>query len=464
VEIESKADAIKVLADIKSEQKRLAEANRDLSENVIEKMAADLKDAQQKIAEMAAPKVHTVSEKEATLRQFVKQDGSLDVAGMATDTTDRGEWHQEFKQLVDDRNLAKLMTKSGSVPQLDAKLNAHMKSAPVEVRKAFSDSAGVGAEWIPDLLLPNLVSKLYTPRAVEALFPTMAMTTKEIRLPFLTLKATPYVKTGATYGTITATDDVTSQVSLTAKSIAARITVDEDASTDSVVAGLDYARNSLADAIASAVEDAIINGDTAGTHMDDIANWNPRSRWATGALGDAKDHRKAFLGLRAQAFDTGANRSASGDSLQYDGILETRALMDGAHGIGSNMAFICSPEYYLKYLLAIDEVATIDKIGPQASVLTGQVAVIAGAPVIVSDYLTADLNASGVYDNSTKTQTGYLLVNRDAYMMANYKPLTIDIDREVVNGAVEVVATRRTIFKCMEESSKTVAFAFNLTA
>ena len=69
MEIESKADAIKVLADIKSEQKRLAEANRELNDNVIEKMAADLKDAQQKIAEMAAPKVHTVSEKEATLRQ-----------------------------------------------------------------------------------------------------------------------------------------------------------------------------------------------------------------------------------------------------------------------------------------------------------------------------------------------------------------------------------------------------------
>lgn len=94
--------------------------------------------------------------------------------------------------------------------------------------------------------------------------------------------------------------------------------------------------------------------------------------------------------------------------------------------------------------------------------MTGQVAVIAGAPVIVSDYLTADLNASGVYDNTTKTRTGYLLVNRDAYMMGNYKPLTIDVDREIVNGAVEVVATRRTIFKCMEESSKTVAFAFDL--
>ena len=77
MEIESKADAIKVLADIKSEQKRLAEANRELSDNVIEKMAADLKDAQQKIAEMAAPKGETVSEKEATLPAPEPPSGSL---------------------------------------------------------------------------------------------------------------------------------------------------------------------------------------------------------------------------------------------------------------------------------------------------------------------------------------------------------------------------------------------------
>ena len=78
--IQTKSDAVKVLADIKAEQKRLADSNRELKEHTIEKMAADLKDAQQKIAELGAPKVETVSEKEATLRQHIREDGSLDVA------------------------------------------------------------------------------------------------------------------------------------------------------------------------------------------------------------------------------------------------------------------------------------------------------------------------------------------------------------------------------------------------
>ena len=459
--IKTRDDALKVLSDLKAEQKRLQDSNRDLTENM-EKKAAALKDVQQKLAELDAPKVVTVSEREATLRQFVSDDGSLDVAGMANDTADRGEWHAEFKRLIDDRNLAKLMTKSGSVAPLDAKLNAHMSVAPDVIRRTFSDSAGVGAEWIPDLLLPQLVNKLYTPKAVEALFPTMQMPGKELRLPFLTLKVKPYLKSGATYGTITAEDDATSQVSMTAQSLAARIQVDEDASVDSIVAGLEYARASLADAISTAVEDAIINGDTAGSHQDTITAWNPRSRWNASGLGGSDDHRSAFLGLRAQAADVGTNRNASGDSDHYNGILSTRAVMDGAHGVGSNLAMICSPEYYLEHLLAIEEVATIDRMGPQAVVAQGQVAAIAGMRVVVSDYMTADLETSGLFTDGTGGKTGYLIVNTDAYMMGNYKPLTVDIQREIVNGVVDVVATRRCIFKAMEVGSKSVAYAINI--
>ena len=172
MDIQNKADALQVLSEITAEQKRLKEANRDLTENM-EAKAADLKIVQQKLAEMSAPKVVTVSEREATLRQFVGTDGSLDVAGMASDEVDRGDWHSEFKRLIDDRNLAKLMTKSGNVPTMDAKLNMHMASAPSDVRRAFSDSAGVGSDWIPDLVLPTLMQKLHTPRAVESLFNTM---------------------------------------------------------------------------------------------------------------------------------------------------------------------------------------------------------------------------------------------------------------------------------------------------
>ena len=140
MDIQTKADAIKVLADLKAEQKRLADSNRSLTEN-LEKKSADLKAVSQKLGELSAIKPVTVSDREATLRRFVRDDGSLDMQGMVSDETDRGKWHQELKQLVDDRNLTKLMTKRGNVDKLDRKIADHFKSAPVDIRRAFSDSS-----------------------------------------------------------------------------------------------------------------------------------------------------------------------------------------------------------------------------------------------------------------------------------------------------------------------------------
>ena len=53
MDIQTKADAIKVLADLKAEQKRLADSNRDLTEN-LEKKSADLKAVSQKLGELSA--------------------------------------------------------------------------------------------------------------------------------------------------------------------------------------------------------------------------------------------------------------------------------------------------------------------------------------------------------------------------------------------------------------------------
>ena len=62
----------------------------------------------------------------------------------------------------------------------------------------------------------------------------------------------------------------------------------------------------------------------------------------------------------------------------------------------------------------------------------------------------------------TTTKTGYVIVNTDAYMMGNYQPISTQIQREIVNGVVDVVATRRCIFKAMEAASKSVAYAYNI--
>ena len=467
MDIKTRDEAVKVLADIKTEQKRLSDSNRDLKDNVIEKMAADLKDAQQKIAEMAAPKVETVSEKEATLRYHVKADGSLDVAGLVNDESDRGEWHAEFKRLVDDRNFTKMLTRNGKgSDKLEQKLNDHISKAPALIQRAFSDASSVGADFVPDLLLPELRKKLYVPTALEAAFPSFNMTAKEIRFPFSTGAVAPFLKNAATWSAITAMDDTTSQISATAKSFGARITADEDTVADSVVPALDYFRDSLTVALQAGVESAILNSDTATEHADifSVASprlWDEGGRWDTGTVAStAADHRRAFIGLRAAAFDASTGRDAN--AMTYADILETRSSLDGGYQAANDLLMVVSPIVMTKWLLQLAETKTLDVMGAAAGILNGSIGKIGGMDVMVSGAMTDDLSASGVYDGSDETKTGYVIVHRPSWVMGSYKPQTIDIDREIVKGQIEIVGTRRCTLIDMSNGAKSVAYGYNV--
>ena len=466
MDIQTKSDAVKVLADIKAEQKRLADSNRELKEHTIEKMAADLKDAQQKIAELGAPKVETVSEKEATLRQHIREDGSLDVAGLISDPTDRGEWHAELKRIVDDRNFTKMLTKDGRGSMaLENKMNEHIAKAPGLIKRVFSDASGVGADLVPDMLLPELQKKLYVPTALEAAFPSFAMQSKEVRLPFATGAVVPFLKSGATWSSITASDDTTSQISATAASFAARITADEDTVADSIVPALDMFRESLLVALQSGIEDCMINGDTAATHADIAAAgsprvWNGGGRWSSAASGTAADHRRSFIGFRAAANDKSTARNAV--AMTYADIMATRAVLDGGYQAASDLLMVVSPIVLTKHLLQLAEVKTLDVFGPNAPILSGGLAKLGGMDVLVSGFMTQDLNASGNYDGSTTTKTGYCIVHRPSFRMGNYKPQTVDIDREITKGQIEIVGTRRCTLVDVSGSNKSVAFGYNV--
>lgn len=463
-DINTREDALKALADIRAEQTRLSESNRDLREN-LEAKAATVKEVQQKLAELAAPKVQTVSEKETTLRTYIRPDGSLDAVAMCSDEVDRGEWHADFKRLVDDRNLVKMLKADGRTPKMDARIARHMESAPDIIQRVFSDAAGVGSDWIPDVLVPELAKAVYTPKAVEQLFATWDMQSKNLEIPFQTLTVKPYLKSASTYGTITAEDDSATKISVVAQSIAARISADEDSTEDALMGALSVLRDSVADSISSGVEDAIINGDDQADHQDlgttgSPQVWDIRGRWGA-STGTASDHRRAWLGLRAHSFDATSTMDASAQT--YAALMALRAKLSGPQGAGGDLALIISPEAYVTFLLDLEQIATVDKF-PQATILSGQVAGIAGMPVVVSDYIGADMEATGLHVASpTVAKTGCLIVNRSRYFMGNYRQMTTDVQREIVNGLVDIVATRRCVFFSLDAATTaSVAYGFNI--
>ena len=202
----------------------------------------------------------------------------------------------------------------------------------------------------------------------------------------------------------------------------------------------------------------MINGDSNATHQDAIASWNIRSRWGASGLGGSSDHRRAFLGLRAAAFDKSSTVDIS--SVDLTKILQLASQLGEL--AASDRILIASPEAVYEHILDIDEVQTIDKFGPQATVLTGQIGAIAGMPIVMSRFMSADLATTGLYTGSG-SKTGMLCVSRDAWNIFSKRGIVVEQDKEITAGAINLVATERISFDSMDaDATKNVAFGINL--
>jgi hypothetical protein len=107
-----------------------------------------------------------------------------------------------------------------------------------------------------------------------------------------------------------------------------------------------------------------------------------------------------------------------------------RADMDHYGLNPEEMAFIVPISSY--YALVTDAaVVSVDKYGPQATILNGQLGSLYGVPIIVSEHIRSDLNASGVYDGITATKTVAHAVNRLQWVMGGRTPLALETDDSI---------------------------------
>ena len=480
-------EAKAILEGIKSHQRTSTEK---LSQ--FEKQLDDLKRAQRLIQEAnVQPQIKDdhLNAPDYMLKSFVGEKGvrwsaekrNMQIAGRGTVTIEEkglldsdepvNQWHADLIRINKERSLARLIMNTPNTPKSDLKLWKHLQKAPSFMRpaitKAFNDSAGVGAEWIPDQFAANLYfnieEKSQLPRVVADNLQKQAVDRQTILIPRLERGGRPFLKgkittdNPAQYQASTVT---TSQKSISIKGLACRYLIDDAAQEDSAIAVVPALQRQISMDLIDAMEDALINGDDSGTHQDDIANWNIRGRWGTSpSLGGSSDHRRMFKGMRKQAFD----RSVTADlgTFNFANLLGLKAQM-GELAM-QDVVLFASPEAVLANLLELTEVKTIDVFGPQATVRTGQIAAIAGMPIIMSRFLSADLNASGLYDNVTKTKTGILMAHAPSWYIFERRGILVETDRKIDVGGTDVVATMRATFDTLDlDATKNVAFGFNI--
>lgn len=306
--------------------------------------------------------------------------------------------------------------------------------------------SGTGAEFMNVVLSSDLLARMYLASELAA-----RMVASEIQMPSdpfkfpLSTTRTKFYK-GTEASAPSASDPGTAGLTLDAEKLIGIAQYSYEADEDSIVAMLPFLMDAMSTGAAESLEDAFINGDTTGTHMDSD----------THALG-ATDHRKLFKGFRKYAIAGSILSSFATGGISAANIAALRKMMK-KYGIKPSDLLIVAGVNGYNDIVSLDETLTAEKAGANAArILTGVAPTIYGIPIITSEKVREDLNASGVYDGATTTKGSLLMVHRPSFVVGVRRGFTVETDVDKSAQINKVIASFRRAFMPMETPSTTLA-------
>jgi hypothetical protein len=125
---------------------------------------------------------------------------------------------------------------------------------------------------------------------------------------------------------------------------------------------------------------------------------------------------------------------------------EVRAKL-GRYGVRpSELAYLMDVNTYIRSL-GIGNFRTLDKLGPNATLLRGQLGAVEGIPVIVSEQMALADADGKVTDAGNVTDTGRLLLaNRTQWRMGFRRELMIETTRDIQKRQNIMVVSMRLAF------------------
>lgn len=337
---------------------------------------------------------------------------------------------------------------------------SELERDPVLAKALDTSTAGSGDEFVPQGFSARLIDDVRQALKVAALFGNVRIPAKmdsmkspvqgTLQLPYLINEAASDSPTKIGTRTLP-TDDATFSVIAHGLRMLWSYNFEEDVA----LAIMPLIRSELVAALVAGEEKALINGDTATTHQD------------TGDTVAASDILRSYEGLRKLCGGSSGNAAVDLSTVSLDNTRSVRKKM-GRYGHNpAELAYITGFSGFIS-LLTIDELITMDKIGSRANVLTGQMGVLDGSPLIVSEYMREDLNTSGIYDGTTETDTQILVPNVRAFRRVD-KPsgVRIEVGRDIETQQNVAVASRRLGFKEIVthgDSEETIGNGYSITS
>lgn len=282
--------------------------------------------------------------------------------------------------------------------------------------KAFGTGvAGGGQEWVPTIVSSQYIEEFELDRNVANQFRQIGMPSSPFDVPVQSnvTRARRQPESCDPADNLASANFSTSKITLQAQKLVEYMCLPEELNEDSAPGILALTRSEVSEAQFRAWEDAILNGDDSGTHMDSDV---------TGT----EDARTAWKGLRKLALANSAVVDFANAAASLTKLREMRVVM-GKFGVSErSLVWMASPKIY-QQLLSLDEVTTVEKFGPQATILRGALAALDGIPIVITEYNRDDLNATGVYDGTTDDRSVIKLVNRTRFMWGVRRPMRVRV-------------------------------------
>jgi len=270
-----------------------------------------------------------------------------------------------------------------------------------ELRAMDTAESGYGSQLVGAQYVGDLWEAARNQSRVFGLLDTFEMTAPTAYLPVeVDIPAMLYVSenTSASASDYTTSKTGSNRTSVTAKKFIIHQMWSGEMEEDAILPYVPFLRRQAQLSLAHYSDSAVINGDTTTTGIN-----------AVDTVLTSTDHTLAFDGIRHAGLvdNTGnkeswVNAAVSVEAFKkvYGRMLDATYLHDWGHPTDPNDLIHLVDPYVADNMMLMDEVITVDKFGPNATILNGQVARMFQHPVI-STIALKKTDTTGFYDADT---------------------------------------------------------------
>lgn len=333
------------------------------------------------------------------------------------------------------------------------------------LQRVIANSSSIGAELFATPTITDIRRPTDLARTVAGLVQVVEVPARTFKQPQITGRAIARLR-GSTsndpsrYPVQTWT---TAEASITVKDRAINVLLDDNFTEEAALVLPDpmgFLMDWIEQGDADSLEAAFLHGDTAANHQDTLSSWTLGGYYAAGDLDGSQSPLKFWIGFRARGHDDSNTTDTSGsfDADDHFGALNNMGNLAGG------AVMITGLDTFYSELLASSLFTTVDKFGPQATLLPGNtLGAIGTTRIVISQFVRKEFASTGLYTGSGSTGV-IVYVNPAAWVHYSHSGTNGDWDVTYPEKGARYVGIKRSSVlttRCLS-TEKPVAILRNL--